>query len=738
MKPITALSHAQKILRSQKNLQNAGKDAKKGGIDIEKLLKKVEHEFTSRQGSQPYDWQMKVTEAMLVKLDSIVIAGTGSGKTMPFMMVLLADPEKKALIISPLKILQEDQVARFKKFNISAVAVNGDTWCDKLAKVAFRSYLINPTLSESVAMVVVDEAHCVSQWGNNFRTEYSEVGKLRSFFPVDTPFLITSATLPPNTLIDLEDKFNLDLRTCFYINLGNDRPNIKMSVKYIKSNKDYTAVLPLLTPNGCLPSSSDDIIKTIIFVDSVSSTQLCAKKIQCLFPPHLHSHVDVLNALRSRRSKRRVMREFGSGKVKVLVATEAAGMGADIPDIERVIQLGAPQSLSIWVQRAGRAGRSSDIKASAIMLAEESVFKAKGSKKKSPEASLQSPVADDEDMDEPMDEGSEYEDNVDVLRNEGEELGWVKTVDPDLRRWLEARGCRRDILDEFFGNPPERKGISSILCFKAAATSLPSSTHPLSVLSSPAQRPKTPESTPPLYSPHSSPSKSVNGNGKRPMGNREPPKRQKAHLKAAKDALLEWRYQTKLSKYTPSSLTAAAILPDTILTKLATHTSISTLKELNTIASRDWILGPRHFVNVRAILARIDQARLDEMEAARLMKQGEIERRREEKRLRQDEERRYRQEAKQARQQQAVVRAEQMRLAQAEKRANGLRAQIKTGHAALRPDEARSSMDVFSLTPTTPITSFGTAIFSSTPVTPSFSGLTNTQDTPMTIQVRFF
>lgn len=141
MKPITALSHAQKILRSQKNLQNAGKDAKKGGIDIEKLLKKVEHEFTSRQGSQPYDWQMKVTEAMLVKLDSIVIAGTGSGKTMPFMMVLLADPEKKALIISPLKILQEDQVARFKKFNISAVAVNGDTWCDKLAKVG-QNYFV--------------------------------------------------------------------------------------------------------------------------------------------------------------------------------------------------------------------------------------------------------------------------------------------------------------------------------------------------------------------------------------------------------------------------------------------------------------------------------------------------------------------------------------------------------------------------------------------------------------------
>jgi ATP-dependent helicase YprA (DUF1998 family) len=89
-------------------------------------------------GLEPYEWQLDVSEAILLGLDTTVIAGTGSGKTIPFILPLLATPASKkiVLIISPLKELQKDQVRRFNDMKIPAVALNQDTWNQKIAKVS--------------------------------------------------------------------------------------------------------------------------------------------------------------------------------------------------------------------------------------------------------------------------------------------------------------------------------------------------------------------------------------------------------------------------------------------------------------------------------------------------------------------------------------------------------------------------------------------------------------------------
>jgi ATP-dependent helicase YprA (DUF1998 family) len=102
------------------NLEKARENASwKSGYDSSKTRQDITLLFRERFGTDPYEWQLDVTEAILLRLDSVVIAGTGADKTMPFMMPLLLDRKKKVLIISPLKILQADQV-RSHRFSLTA------------------------------------------------------------------------------------------------------------------------------------------------------------------------------------------------------------------------------------------------------------------------------------------------------------------------------------------------------------------------------------------------------------------------------------------------------------------------------------------------------------------------------------------------------------------------------------------------------------------------------------------
>ena len=121
--------------------------------------------------------------------------------------------------------------------------------------------------------------------------------------------------------------------------------------------------------------------------------------------------------------------------------------GTDIPDIEQVIQFGVPISLAVWTQCAGCAGQSPQIQAKAILLVEKSMFKfqkhfQRGEKDK-PDP-LPKPKNDS------SDEESDY--------NETEEKEWVKKVEEGMRNWIESKDCCRDVSDEYFGNPPCRKG----------------------------------------------------------------------------------------------------------------------------------------------------------------------------------------------------------------------------------------------------------------------------------------
>ncbi|KAF9236864.1 hypothetical protein BU15DRAFT_88933 [Melanogaster broomeanus] len=156
--------------QSTNNLSKARELAKKNHKYDSTLTRlKICEEFEKRtNGKKPYDWQLNVAEALLTGLDCVVVAGTGAGKTMPFIMPLLVQPKKHIIVISPLDALETDQMV--SSLGLTAVAVNRKTYDVKLQKhTGFRTLLI------------VDEAHCITQWGDKFREQYSKLGSLRAF-----------------------------------------------------------------------------------------------------------------------------------------------------------------------------------------------------------------------------------------------------------------------------------------------------------------------------------------------------------------------------------------------------------------------------------------------------------------------------------------------------------------------------------------------------------------------------
>ncbi|KAJ3744571.1 P-loop containing nucleoside triphosphate hydrolase protein [Lentinula raphanica] len=337
-------------------------------LEIARLEASRRNEFTRITGG--------LAEALLLGLDCSVIAGTGAGKTMPFVMPLLIEPTKRVIIISPLNALEEDQAKRFNAMGLHAVAVNGETWNKDVQKRignneynvlitlpdmaiehdSFRSLLSNPKLASKTLCIVVDEAHCISQWGDKFRPIYQQLGTLRAFVPDQVSFLATSATMQPTVL-------------------------------------------------------ARKLMQTMIFFDDINVSLEALKHLRAQLPPDLGGQIVLYHSRRSSNSRRRVLEEFRSGKIEILLTTEAAGMGCDLPSIRRVVQFMVPKSLAIWIQRAGRAARSLSICGEAFLLVQPTVIQ----EKKSNES------------------------------DNGDSMVFKKDVEARLRLWIETTGCRRDV-----------------------------------------------------------------------------------------------------------------------------------------------------------------------------------------------------------------------------------------------------------------------------------------------------
>lgn len=179
-----------------------------------------------------------------------------------------------------------------------------------------------------VRCAIIDEAHCIKYWGESFRKDFDELGKLRSYLTNTTPFLIASATLTPALLDETLDKLEYNRNKMFKVNLGNDRPNITPIIATLPGGADDFEALAsvALRPN----SETGELEQSIVYVNARDTAQEVSDYLQSKLPPEQRDQVEFLHSYRHPLTKRRVMRLFREGKIKILVSTEVAGMVSTI------------------------------------------------------------------------------------------------------------------------------------------------------------------------------------------------------------------------------------------------------------------------------------------------------------------------------------------------------------------------------------------------------------------------
>ncbi|MDO8518796.1 MAG: RecQ family ATP-dependent DNA helicase [Deltaproteobacteria bacterium] len=301
--------------------------------------------------------QEEIIRAVLAGRDVLAVMATGSGKSLCYQLPAIVS-EKRCLVISPLISLMNDQVGRLHSLKVPvATSHSGLDWEKSAAACAawrdkkLRLYYISP---ERVAIpdffsflkqnppdyVAIDEAHCISQWGHDFREEYRDLGRIRSVLGV--PVIAVTATATPR--VQKEIVSSLALKTPLVCVHGFYRSNLKLSIRMEKRKKRAESLAHFLADI----KSGAAIVYAATRKSVNELTDIFCRSGLSTFPYHAGlSSEDRENAHRHFREDPRV----------IIVATNAFGMGVDRPDVRLVAHAHMPGSLEAYYQEAGRAGR---------------------------------------------------------------------------------------------------------------------------------------------------------------------------------------------------------------------------------------------------------------------------------------------------------------------------------------------------------------------------------------------
>ncbi|MEM9076500.1 MAG: ATP-dependent DNA helicase RecQ [Bacteroidota bacterium] len=300
--------------------------------------------------------------------DTLALMPTGGGKSICYQVPAMA-MEGICVVVSPLVALIQNQVEALKNKGIKAVALTGGISFDEintlLDNCLYGNYkflylsperLQQPLIQErikgmNVNLVAIDEAHCISQWGNDFRPAYLHCSILRELAP-KVPFLALTATATPRVIEDIVE--NLELKTVKVFKDSFSRDNIILSVEH-RENKRFR-LKQIFVSN---PSSA------IVYVRSrKTSIQLSDFLVQNgLSASFFHGGL-------SRIEKESRLKKWLDNKIQIMVATNAFGMGVDKPDVRTVVHYQIPDSLESYFQEVGRAGRDGEI-SNAYLLTNE-------------------------------------------------------------------------------------------------------------------------------------------------------------------------------------------------------------------------------------------------------------------------------------------------------------------------------------------------------------------------------
>ncbi|TFY77268.1 hypothetical protein EWM64_g6747 [Hericium alpestre] len=363
--------------------------------EIEKIRTLMKEQLGGRE---PRVFQLDLVQAQEERRDVLCQAATGQGKTAvaagPY--VLEKNAGRVTIMVSPLIGLQNEMADTFRtEFKLSAVAVNSsmDGGCSSelMTEIVHRKYRIvlispemllsspfingvlrHPSFARRIYSVIIDEVHCISHWGADFRKQYSQLGMIRVFLPRDVPFLALSASLTEHVICDIVYTLQFNRASYLVKNLGNDRSNVSIAVRAIHNPQRTFTDLDFIIPSTI--SSPLDIQKTWIYADNIDTGTDIIDHLRELLPPAYHDLIRPYNAVHDDKYREEAMRLFREGSICILVCTDAAGMGCNIPDIDLVVQWKLPAKLSSFIQRAGRAARDPSWQGLAVLLVEPAAY----------------------------------------------------------------------------------------------------------------------------------------------------------------------------------------------------------------------------------------------------------------------------------------------------------------------------------------------------------------------------
>ena len=319
--------------------------------------------------------QAEIIDAVLAGRDTLALMPTGGGKSICFQVPTLVmgskDENKRlCLVITPLIALMKDQVENLQARNIQAAAVyTGMSWDKQRAALdnclygPYHFLYCSPERLESeefrkrladlpIGLIAVDEAHCISQWGYDFRPSYLNIAAVRELLP-GVPVLALTATATPETIEDIQAKLGFAepnvLRKSFH------RDNLHYVVRQTNNKAEQVAHILSRVPGSA-----------IVYVRNRKRAQELAEWLNTTY-----YHAGLTAKERNERQE-----AWKEGKTRVIVATNAFGMGIDKADVRVVIHVDLPNSLESYYQEAGRAGRDGET-AYAVLLFNPNEDKAK-------------------------------------------------------------------------------------------------------------------------------------------------------------------------------------------------------------------------------------------------------------------------------------------------------------------------------------------------------------------------
>ncbi|MCE2576523.1 DNA helicase RecQ [Komagataeibacter sp. FNDCR2] len=303
--------------------------------------------------------QQQAVDEVMAGRDCLVLMPTGGGKSVCYQVPALARPGT-GLVISPLIALMDDQVAALRQLGVNAGALHSELEAEDAARVradlvagrldilyVSPERLLFPGMLErlgrlQLSVIAIDEAHCISAWGHEFRPEYRELAALPQHFP-DVPRIALTATADARTRTDILDALAMPDATVFKASFH--RPNLDIAVRPKTSEmRQLTAILD--RHRGAA---------SIVYCGSRSKTERVARSLAGKGYVALPFHAGL-----SPVEKRAALMRFRSGEAVVIVATIAFGMGIDRPDVRAVVHLDMPSSPEGYYQQIGRAGRDGE------------------------------------------------------------------------------------------------------------------------------------------------------------------------------------------------------------------------------------------------------------------------------------------------------------------------------------------------------------------------------------------